>query len=576
LLNYLSVSQFALIEKIEIEFMPGLNILTGETGAGKSILIDALSAALGHRASSEWIREGAERARVEAVFNISEMHELKQFLLEKDIDQDEEGSLILSREISRSGKSVCRVNSRIYPISLLREIGSMLVDIHGQNEHQSILRPEKHLELLDGYIGLSIERLKEQYQHTIAKLQTKEAEKKALGGDEGDRIKRLDLLQYQITEIDAAQIRTDEMEQIESEIRILSNSEKLEHNLFQIFSVLYDDDQQQNAQTLISQALYLINEACKIDPSFSDFASRIDSVLYQLDDLVRDIKTYHRSIEFNQARLNELEQRRELLYSLMRKYGNSLSDILDYATQIHAEFEQLNNSEARILEIEKEILILRNEAGNFAAEMSGIRKEAADRMAIEIVGQLADLGMKGAKFYVKFSRVEGASGILIDGNCFHYSQTGIDRVEYLMSANLGENEKALIKIASGGEVSRIMLAIKTILSKSDHISTLVFDEIDSGIGGRAAQAVSKKLSAIAENKQVLCVTHLPQIAAAASSHFSIVKNFKNGRMTTDVLKLGFDERITEISRMLAGDKVSSTTVKQVEEMLSWQNKNNGG
>jgi DNA repair protein RecN (Recombination protein N) len=568
LLQEINVKNLALIEEITLEFDPSFNVLTGETGAGKSIIIDALGLALGGRFSSEMIRTGAESALVEASFLVKNRPELDQYLESLGIAPSQDHTLIIQREIGVSGKNRCRVNGQLVTVLSLTKIGEFLLDIHGQHEHQSLLFPEKQLELLDEYCGPECIGLREKFKQLHQTWQALENEYRELQQNEQDLARKVELLQFQINEINQAKLVIGEDEDLLKERAILGSSEKLYEAAVQSYHALYDDSNGGAAVELLENAGRTLEQVAGIDPRLTNILETLREVAVQAEEISRELRSYQEQIQFDPERLRAIEERLDEIGRLKRKYGSTSGEILNYAEKCAQELAGIENREERSQQLAEEIQKNREELGSLAESLSQKRRQGASRLDQAIVEQLKDLNMVNTQFKVNLSQTEAASGIPFAGKTVAVFATGADKIEFLVSPNPGESLKPLTKIASGGELSRIMLAMKSILAELDEIPTMVFDEIDVGIGGRTAQAVAEKLLLIGQSRQVICVTHLPQIASLAKRHFYIEKQLKDERTQVTVSEMSMSERIEELARMLGGAQVTDTTRQHAREMLT--------
>ncbi len=565
MLKKLTVKDYALIDSLEVEFSPGLNILTGETGAGKSILIGALGLVLGERADTDSVRSGAKTAMVEAEFYIKGLDAVKKIFGVLDLDWSDE--LLIRREMSSSGKSRAFVNDSPVPLASLKRIGDAVLDMHGQHEHQSLLYEDRHLDYLDGFAKTWPERtavgeLFQQYQKIKAELES-------LRNKEQLTREKLDLYNFQIKEIESALLAEGEEEDLESQRTILENSEKLFSLSSQSYQLLYQQDGSITEQ--FSALERSVEEIAGIDSRMEPALRSISSVNDQIEEVARDLRKYRDGISFDPQRLEEIRNRLDLIRTLKKKYSgreNSIPAVLDHYKKIKAEVDSVEHGEENIKKLENDLEAKRQELEKSCLGLSQKRQAAAKKMAKDVVTQLKDLGMEKAAFKVDVSQDENEAGIVYSNKKkYRTESSGIDIVRFLISPNPGEDLKPLAKIASGGEISRVMLAVKTILSEADAVPVLVFDEIDAGIGGRIAEAVGVKLKEISSARQVLCITHLPQIASLAKSHYQVSKDEKNGRTTTSVNALSEKEKIEEIARMLGGSKITETTLKHAREMI---------
>jgi len=565
LLSELTISDFAIIDHLELTLSSGLNVLTGETGAGKSIIIDAVSTLLGGRADSQVIRSGTDGARVEGICVLSPdlRDELASFLLEQGLD-DGGDTLILAREINRSGRNVCRVNGKAVTLGVFGRIGEHLVDIHGQGEHLSLLRVKEHLNFLDRYGGLQERRAT--LAERVRALYAVRNELASLRHDERELARRADLLQYQVREIEDARLTPDEEKELVAERKLLLNAERLTKLADAAFQTLGGgSEDQQTVVDMLDGVLHNLVELEGLDTVISAHRQAVEQATYQLQDLAHTLRGYRDSIEFNPVRLQEVEERLDLMHNLKRKYGPSIAEVLRFAEQAAQELHSIIHNEERIAELDEEKAHLLEQVGEQAAALSAARREAAKELESAVERELDDLSMKQARFAVDICWKETDDGVVVDGKRYAFDQSGMDRVEFLISPNVGEPPKPLAKIASGGETSRLMLALKTVLTAADEVPTLIFDEIDQGIGGRAGGIVGRKLWNLTPEHQVLCVTHLPQLASYADMHYSVDKVQQEGRTVTRVRVLDEQTRVEELAEMLGGPP-SETRRRSAQEM----------
>ena len=564
MLKSFEVKDYALIEHISVEFGSGLNIITGETGAGKSILIDAMSLLLGERASTEVVRKGAQKSFVEGIFDVKENKKVKSLLEENEIEFLDE--LIVRREISLKGSNRCFINDTPVNLKLIKEIGNLLVDLHGQHEHQSLLRTETHIDYLDEFGDY--QNLLAQYKNVYSELLNKEKELKDFQGKEGSIQEKKDFYAFQIKEIDNVSPQENEDQTIIEELKILENSEKLSTLTSEIYQLLYESES--SIQSSLSRVKSLIQKLNDIDKSFSDIANESESALAQIQDISTFVRNYNSKISLDQE---EVESKRERLGSinlLKKKYGGSVKAILEYRKKIGEEFELAENFSGKINELTKHINELQKKAGTLAKELSKKREQAAKLVKKGIEETLKELGIQTPQFKTEIKNIQSEinSGVLIDGKHFKATSKGIDEMEFFISTNPGEDLKPLAKVASGGEVSRIMLALKSTLAKTDKLPLLIFDEIDVGVSGKIAQKVGRALKNLSLFHQVISITHLPQIASLADNHFSIEKIAHNERVTSSIKKLPQSERITEVARLLSGEKITEASLKRARELIS--------
>ncbi|MGI6669219.1 MAG: DNA repair protein RecN [Acetivibrionales bacterium] len=564
MLIQLEIQDVALIDKVSIELGAGLNILTGETGAGKSIIIDSINAILGSRVSKDIVRTGSEKALIEAVFLI-DADKVKDVMNDMGMEPEEDGTIILSREISLSGRNTCRVNGKMVAASFLRAIGERLIDIHGQQDNQSLLKTENHIELLDSFGGEKIQSIKREYLSLLDQYKKTKAELKTLSGDPGERERKTDLLRYQVNEIKGAKLVPEEDTRLSKQKMLLVNAEKIAGSLSVCYSLLSSGEARgRSALDIMNEALSHLNTISGMEESYEELSKRLQDVIYQLEDIVGDVRKHHENVEYDPALLEEIEERLDLIYKLKRKYGPGIEDVLQYCSTAEKQLEELENSGEIETALREKLEELDMRLFEVSRLLNAERKKAAMMLEERIGRQLDDLEMKNASFKVDIRMDTTAEGT----GERKYTQYGLDRVEFLISPNAGEPLKPLARIASGGEMARIMLAIKTILADVDSMPTLIFDEIDNGISGKAARKVGEKLSYISGRHQVICVTHLPQIACMADHHYLIEKFTDDNRTRTMVRKLEGNSKVTEIARLIGGTDISDTSLKYAEEMIN--------
>ena len=574
MLSELTIQDFAIIDHLHLRFDAGFCVLTGETGAGKSIIIDAVSLLLGGRGETEFIRTGAEQSVIEGVFRLDEETQaLVNPLLEQDaLEGDDPAILVLARELRREGRNVCRVNGRAVSLKILRGIGEHLVDIHGQTEHLSLMRVREHVDLLDRYGELW--PLREQIAAVVERLRTVRRELAGLRRDERELARRMDLLQYQVTEIEAAHLEPGEEEELVQERTRLANAERLSELADEAFAALYEGvDEQASAVDLLQMAARALGGLALVDPSTGPLGEAAEAASYQLEDLADQLRGYRDQVEFNPRRLNQVEDRLALIHSLQRKYGDSIEEILAFAERAQRELQTIEHSEELIVVLEDEEEQLLQRIGRLGAELSDRRREAGERLAAGIEGELDELSMSRARFGVDLAWRDAADGAYVEERRVSFDLTGLDRVEFLVAPNVGEPLKPLVRIASGGETSRLMLALKTVLAQADRTPTLIFDEIDAGIGGRVGSVVGQKLWGLtvgdggkARHHQVLCVTHLPQLASYGDLHLQVSKTVVADRTVTGVRLLEGAAREQEMASMLGS--VTERTRDSAHEMLA--------
>jgi DNA repair protein RecN (Recombination protein N) len=566
MLNELRITNFAIIDRLELSFNPGLVTFTGETGAGKSIIIDAVEAILGGRVDSSMVRSGSERAIIEGVFSFPKGGQSEiTAILEREELLDSTEQLVLSREIRSAGRSIARVNGRSVSVGLLTEIGEYLVDVHGQSEHLSLLNVRQHMRLLDRHANLE-EKLAA-YQNTYRRLIDVRKELERLVLLQSEAARQADILNYQINEIESARLYPGEEEELKEELTRLANAEEL--------------------ATLIEAALISLDEGLPDSPSITDSLgqvtrnlntlSRLDTSQKHLDDqamlifenitdLSRNLRLYRENVEFNPKRLDQVEERLNLLRSLTRKYGKDIHEILEFAERARGELEMITHSEEKQEELQSEELELLTEIGKKGDEISKLRKAASESLSRSVINELSELQMGGANFQVELNQREDPSGVLVeDGRRLSFDAHGLEQVEFLIAPNPGEGLKPLVKIASGGETSRLMLALKNVLTAADQTPTLIFDEIDQGIGGRVGSIVGQKLWSLSRQHQVLCITHLPQLAAYGEQHYRVHKDIQDGRTITAAVPVEGTERLVELAQMLGS--LSEGTRLSAQELL---------
>lgn len=568
MLQQIVVENIALIQRIKLEFDPGFNVMTGETGAGKSIIIDAVGLALGGRFSTEMIRTGADTALIEAIFDIKGLTELEAYLEERGVPLEVDHNLIIQREVSTTGRNRCRVNDYTVTVLTLSKIGEYLIDIHGQHEHQSLLFPEKQLNLLDEYCGKDCLVLRDKFNEVYKSYQQLTTQYQSLQAVETDLARKIELLQFQADEIDQAKLTVGEDEALLKEKELLNASEKLYEAAQLAYRALYDNGEGQSAVELLATAERSLTQVVPFDERLTPLAEAVQAAVCQAEDAARELRNYQDQVQFDPERLSLIEERLDEISRMKRKYGASIEEILAFQDKCSQELQDISNREARSAALEDEIGKLREELGKLGRNLSQLRRLGADRLERAIEVQLADLNMEKTKFAINLQQIEDATGIPWEGKQVAVTATGCDRVEFLVSPNPGEALKPLTKIASGGELSRMMLAMKAILAELDQKPTMIFDEIDVGIGGRTAQAVAEKILFIGQARQVICITHLPQIASMAKRHFLVEKEVKNDRTMVSIHDLMMDERINELARMLGGAEVTETTRQHAREMLT--------
>lgn len=549
----LHIQDFALAGRVEIEFGPGLNVLTGETGAGKSIIIDAVSALIGGRVGADHVRQGRERAILEGAF-LATAPAVQERLAALDVQAgDGDDTVILVREISAAGRSKCRINGRLANVSALAEIGKVLVDIHGQHDHQSLFHPSSHLDLLDALGGEAILGLREQVSRLVEERDGLLQEIERLREGERERARLEDLLTYQIQEIAAAQLSPGEDAELEAERARLAHVERIVDGVRQSYGEVYEGGPgARSAVDLAGSALERLQGLVEYDPQLAPLVEALEQAVVSMQEVAHDLRRYLGQLAADPERLSQVESRLEEINRLKRKYGATVEEILAFAQDAQAELDALTSSEERLLELERRLASVEKELSQAAQSLSKARRKAAAGIEASVSERLRALAMPHARFEVAFSVQEDPQGVEIDGRRLFVGRRGVDRVEFLFSANPGEEPRPLAKIASGGEMSRVALAIKATLAAVDPAATLIFDEVDAGIGGETAERVADALVELARTHQVLVVTHLAQIAARADRHLAVSKDAEGDRTTVSVRQLEGEERVWEIARMLDG------------------------
>lgn len=564
----LRIKNFAIIDSLQLEFSPGLVILTGETGAGKSIIIGALEMLLGSRVDMSTLRQGSEFSSVEAVFKIpADIKESILTRLEDEAILDGSEYLTLTREMRVDRPNIARVNGHRTNVALLVELGESLVDIHGQSEHLSLMRVKQHLGLLDRYANST--GLLASYQKTYRDLQQTKEELARLKQMDREADQRRDLLAFQIEEIDLAALQEDEEDQLVERRNQLVNAEKLS-DLSQKMLVILDDapGNQPTVMDMIGEIVQSAEELSKTDPSLSKLSERTTGLSDDLYELSKDLRSYLESLEFNSKELDQTQERLALIQDMKRKYGQTISEIFAYRNRAKQELEEITDRSSRIielLEVERDLI---KELGQRGQALTGAREKGSQQLAAELEDQLNDLKMTGARFEVAFNREEDPAGVLDKhGQQVKYFSDGLEQIEFLVETNPGEGLKPLAKTASGGETSRLMLALKNVLAQADQISTLVFDEIDQGIGGRVGAVVGEKLFRLTPQHQVICITHLPQLAGFGQQHYQVVKSLQDGRTTIQVLEIEDEKRVEELATMLGGP--SEKNLASARELMAF-------
>lgn len=533
----LHIKNIGIIEDVEIDFNKGLNVLTGETGAGKSLIIGSLNIIAGGRFSKDMIRKGESNSFVEVC------------LYEPENEHSMDGNIIISREINSNGRNMCKINGRMVTVNELKEFMKKMIEIHSQSDSQNLLDSKEHLKYLDNFIGTDIKKLKEKYRDYYIRFHEIKKELKENFGDEKERQRKLDLLQYQFKEIEEAKLMEEEEENLNNKQKIIINSEKIAKTLSEVDIAIGE-----NAIDLISNSIRNLEKIENIDSKYQEATNSLKSAYYELQEIARDITNYKEDVYFDEEEQKEIEERLDLIFSLKRKYGNSIKEILQYKEEVEKEIDRIENLEEYTNKLKYEQKEIKRNLDDLGNQIHKLREIEAKELANKINQNLQDLELKNAEI-----------NIHTDYNKEEYYETGKDKVEFYISTNIGEDEKELNKIASGGEMSRIMLAIKSVLADTDNIPNLIFDEIDTGISGKAANAVAEKLNKIAKKHQVLCISHLPNIAAIADFNYFISKKIVNERTLTSIKQLNEQEIINEIARISSGE-VNDATIKYAEKL----------
>ncbi|AYJ41815.1 DNA repair protein RecN [Lactiplantibacillus pentosus] len=555
MLQELSITNFAIIEHLDIAFEAGMTVLTGETGAGKSIIIDAVGLLAGGRGSSEFIRTGADKAVLQGMFILPADGVTAQLLDEAGIDHAD-NTVILQREITKSGRNTCRINGMLVNTTTLKQIGETIVDIHGQNEHQELMQPEKHLGLLDEFAAAKIRKLKQQYQQQYDHYQQLNRELRQKNANEKEWAQHLDMLNFQVDEIAAAQVKVGEEAALIAERDRLDNYQMINQALQQSYTLLAAGEETTGAVDMVGTAMNALEPIANLDSAFNEITVNVKNAFYGLQDAAGQISNQLDLQEFDEGRLDEIEQRLDVLSQLKRKYGDSEQQILDYYQKIAAELAKMTDSEENSEDLAQRVTDAKDKLLKTGEALSDKRRTAAKVLQRQIHQELKDLYMDKAIFEVRFKPTKG-----------QIYRSGLDSVEFYIQTNPGERMRPLAKIASGGELSRMMLALKTIFSESQGITSIIFDEVDTGVSGRVAQAIAEKINGIAHFSQVLCITHLPQVAAMSDHHYFIAKKITGKRTKTSVTKLDNAARVKELARMLAGTKVTKLSLEHAEELL---------
>lgn len=568
----ISIRNLAVVESVQLHFHRGFHVLTGETGAGKSIIIDALGLIGGARGSSDFVRYGCDRAEVEASFDLPGDHPVWNALSRLGIQADRDELLIIRRELTAQGKSLCRINGQMVNLTMLREVGELLINIHGQHEHQSLLKVERHLEWLDAYGGEELAAIKRRYREDFGCFMALQHELNQLKETSQQAYQMLDLYRFQIEELNNAQLKIGEDECLSEEKRKLANAEKLMDSVNNAYERLYA----QGAMDFVNLALSKLEDVMVYDTvKFQPMVEQLQSAYYQLEDAAYQLRDYRENIEFNPVRLEQIEERLDQLTSLKRKYGSTVEEMLQYLQRIEAEADKIEHKDERIAALEKEAQERLAKLTRKAEALTNARRQLANELTARIEAELQHLHMERTRLDVRLDRLQGEHGFDVGGVPVRFTKNGWDDAEFLISPNPGEPLRPLHKIASGGELSRIMLAMKTIFAEVERVPVIIFDEVDTGVSGRAAQAIAEKLAWVSRSGQVFAITHLPQVACMADHQYYIEKQVRDERTSTQVTELDDTGRIAELARMLGGVEVTERTLHHAQEMLKLAERQKG-
>jgi len=559
----------ALIKELNIEFEEGLNVLTGETGAGKSIIIEAIDLILGGYAASDLIRDGEGSLVVEGLFLLAPQE--KELISNLNLDAeivDGEGNLLIRREVNKKGRNKCWLNQRLINLSALQEIGKFLVDLHGQHNHQSLLDSSKHIDLMDNLGGDKIIKYRKELADNYRMWREKRKKLFQLIRDGEENSKRIDFLKFQLEEIDKASLANNEDKVLEEEEMVLRNAEKIIETMEKANFVLYEGGSEQvSVRDSLSEVSTALGEISSLDRRIEKIRENLKEIGYQFEDIINEIVKYKDEIDLDSQKLKEVEGRLNLINSLKSKYGSTIEEILEYRQKMYQELEDIDYSEDKVKKLKEDLNSLENKISAISHHLNANRRKIAEDLEKMVVRELEDLNMKKCQFKVSINNYEDDNGIEIEGKKYKIGPKGIDDIEFMISPNIGEKLRPLTRIVSGGEVSRIMLALKSILSEVDQVPTLIFDEIDSGVGARLGEVIAQKLRNLSKKRQVICVTHLPQIACRAGRHFYIEKYILNNQTGIKLIEIRGEEQVKEIARMLDGSQMSKITIQHAQKML---------
>lgn len=550
MLNHLSIKNVAVIDKLEASFGEGVSVLTGETGAGKSIIIDSINMILGDRANKELVRYGTDKAVVQAVFDAPE--EVMDILAENDIDC-EDGQIIITRQLTAEGKSMARINGMAVTLGILRDISDKLINIHGQHDNQALLTPVRHVEFLDAYA--ENEELVNEYKSLLSKKRAIERQIASLDMEEQEKMQKIDLLEYQVNEIKKASLEKGEEEDLRTQRDIYANAEQITSSVSEAYQNVYGGDEAQSAYDGISIAVNALSQISDLNPHIQSMHDTLSELMYTLEDTAHELKEFGDTVEFDEQTLNDIEERLDMISRLKRKYGGSVELVLEHLKNAERELNDIRLGDEKTEELKAELKTVTDTLAEKGRQITESRRKSAAVLENGIETALHELNMEKSKFKVNIE----------SGGEFY--DNGMDKVEFLISTNPGEPLKSLVKIASGGELSRVMLAVKSILADSDGVDTLIFDEIDTGVSGKAAHAIAKKLSAIGRGKQVICISHLPQLASMADNHYLIQKNMDGDMASTTLLELDTEGRELELARIIDGGEITELARSHARQML---------
>ncbi|SIS54168.1 DNA repair protein RecN [Salimicrobium salexigens] len=566
MLTELTIRDFAIIDYVSLTLKDGLTVLTGETGAGKSIIIDSIQLLTGARGSVEFVKHGAKRAEIEGLFNVDGNHSVYAKGEEYGVEIDEDGMVVLQRSITHQGKSICRVNGKLVTLGVLREFGKSLIDIHSQHETQSLMDPERHIDLLDTYAAEKLQHPKQEYRKQYEKYRSLQKRYQELSDNEQEMAQRLDLLEFQWNELEEAHLSPKEDEELMEERNKLSNFEKIYSGLNDTYEALYGE---QKGMDWVSHAMMSLEATSDYDENYQKMSDELSNAYYVVEELTFRLSTEMEALEFDPERLNEIEERLDEINRLKRKYGQSVEEMLEHKSKVEEEIDEINNKDSFLSKLESEINDVSEDLLLEAQHIHDIRSEAAKELVEAVHEELKDLYLEKSVFDVKVEKRKGGKeSPMMNGRQVALNSNGVDEVRFMITTNPGEPLKPLHKIASGGEMSRIMLALKQIFSRHQGITSVIFDEVDTGVSGRVAQAIAEKIFKISVNSQVLCISHLPQVAAMADTHVQIQKNITDNTTKTNAKELDHHEKVEEVARMISGAELTETTLQNGRELLN--------